>query len=240
MEIKCKTCELCNQQASLYCPSDSAFLCRNCDDAVHAANLLVARHHRQLICSKCNGFTGIHISGTELRRLPSTCQSCLPENPADDTDSQLSSSPSESCTTAPKKMKSRRIKRSLSSVTDETSPAKKMKIGSKSVGSVAEEIFVKWRRELELDLPVNGNRVVVEALNVCLRKWKLLPLEVVAATSFWFGLRFCGDVSFATSRNLIRLEKISKVPAKLILAAHAKLARVLTHHFELQEGWDES
>ncbi|CAK8574506.1 unnamed protein product [Lathyrus sativus] len=232
--MKCKACELCNQQASFYCLSDSAFLCGNCDYAVHRVNFLVARHHRHILCSKCEAFTGIHITGTELHRFPSTCRSCSPENHSDDTDSQCSSS--ESCVTAPKRTITQRMKTSssLSSVTGDGS-----QIGTKSVGSAAEELFVKWSRELALGFAVNGNRVAVEALRVCLRKWKLLPLKVSAAASFWLGLRLCRDSCFATFQNLIRLEKISGVPAKLILAAHAKLARVFMHQIERQEGSDE-
>lgn len=234
--MKCnKACELCNQQASFYCPSDSAFLCRNCDYAVHRVNFLVARHHRHILCSKCETFTGIHITGTELHRLPSTCCSCSPENHSDDAaDSQCSSS--ESCVTAPKRTINQRMKTSssLSSVTGDGS-----QIGTKSVESVAEELFVKWSRGLGLGFPANGNRVAVEALRVCLRTWKILPLKVSAAASFWLGLRLCRDSCFATFQNLIRLEKISGVPAKLILAAHAKLTRVFMHQIEWQEGSDE-
>lgn len=235
--MKCnKACELCNQIASFYCPSDSAFLCRNCDDAVHGANFLVARHIRHILCSKCDGFTGNRISGTTLHhRLRSTCRSCLPENHSDDADSQSSSS-FESCVTEPKERKVKRMKSFSSSVTDDASPSEKKKM---RIGSVEEELFVKWRRELGLDFPVNGNGIAVEALGVCLRTWKLLPLKVAAATSFWLSLRFCGDGCYATCRNLMKLEKISGVPAKLILATHVKLTRVFTQHLELQEGCDE-
>ncbi|KAL5072314.1 hypothetical protein RYX36_011298 [Vicia faba] len=237
MKMKYKACELCNQQASFYCPSDSAFLCRNCDHAVHRVNFLVARHRRHILCSKCESFTGIHITATELHRFPSTCRSCSPENHSDDAASQCSSS--ESCITAPKKTKTRRMKTCSrsTSVTDDASP-----IGSKSVGSVAEELFEKWRRELGLGFAVDGNRVAVEALRVCFRTWKLVPLKVSAAASFWLGLRLCRDSCFATFQNLIRLEKISGVPAKLLLAAHAKLTRVFLQRkieIEWQEGFDE-
>ncbi|XP_058734349.1 B-box zinc finger protein 32-like [Vicia villosa] len=222
MKMKCnKACELCNQHASFYCPSDSAFLCRNCDHAVHGVNFLVARHRRHILCSKCESFTGIHITGTELRRFPSTCRSCSPENHSDDTDSQCSSS--ESCVTAPKKTKARRMKtcKTLSSVIDDASP----------IGSVAEELFEKWSRELGL-----GFKVTVEGL----RRWKLVPLKVGAAASFWLGLRLCRDGCLATFQNLIRLEKISGVPAKLILAANVKLTRVCMQlQVEREEGSDE-
>jgi hypothetical protein len=159
----------------------------------------------------------------------------LLENHSDDADSQSSSS-FESCVTEPKERKVKRMKSFSSFVTDDASPSEKKKM---RIGSVEEELFVKWRRELGLDFPVNGNGIAVEALGVCLRTWKLLPLKVAAATSFWLWLRFCGDGCYATCRNLMKLEKISGVPAKLILATHVKLARVFTQHLELQEGCDE-
>ncbi|KAG5141609.1 hypothetical protein JHK82_017304 [Glycine max] len=243
--MKPKTCELCHQLASLYCPSDSAFLCFHCDAAVHAANFLVARHLRRLLCSKCNRFAAIHISGAISRHLSSTCTSCSLEIPSADSDSLPSSSTcvssSESCSTnqikAEKKRRRRRRSFSSSSVTDDASPAAKKR--RRNGGSVA-EVFEKWSREIGLGLGVNGNRVASNALSVCLGKWRSLPFRVAAATSFWLGLRFCGDRGLATCQNLARLEAISGVPAKLILGAHANLARVFTHRREMQEGWGES
>ncbi|KAI3773248.1 hypothetical protein L1987_47773 [Smallanthus sonchifolius] len=48
-------CDLCHhQQPSLYCSSDSAFLCFDCDSQVHTANFLVARHIRLPICKPCD------------------------------------------------------------------------------------------------------------------------------------------------------------------------------------------
>ncbi|KAL9316524.1 hypothetical protein ACSQ67_017525 [Phaseolus vulgaris] len=247
-----RACELCSNRASFYCPSDSAFLCCDCDAAVHAANFLVARHFRRRICSECNRFTGIHISGAAL---PSTCTSCSPEKPpSDDVDSLPSSSTcvstSESC--AAEKIKATRAaagkkrRRSFwSSVTDDASQEAKKKrnsVGSVELEQEQEEVFGKWSREIGLGLGLgeNGNRVASHALSVCLGKWNLLPFRVAAATSFWQGLRFCGDRSLATWQNLARLEKISGVPANLILAAHANLARVFTLPRELHEGWGES
>ncbi|XP_061354374.1 B-box zinc finger protein 32 [Gastrolobium bilobum] len=250
MKMKVRVCELCDQQASLYCPSDSAFLCWNCDDTVHRANFLVARHLRHLLCSECNRFAQTHIAGATPPCLAPTCRSCSPENPSDDAPSSSSSSASvsssESCAAAPKEIKVKRrakagrVMSCSSSVTDDGSPAAKKR--RRNVESVAvavaesEEVFVKWSRELGLELGVNGNRVASRALGLCVG----VPLRVAAATSFWLGLRFCGDESLATFQNLSRLEAISGVPAKLIVAAHAKLARVFTHRFQLQEGSDES
>lgn len=239
-----RTCELCNQEASLYCPSDSAFLCSNCDATVHEANFLVARHLRYSICNKCNRFS---------TRRP-TCLSCSPEkNIPSDSLTCSSSSAESSCATSTAKPSENNIKlkkkknttkkrrRSCSSsVTDDaSSPAVEREGGS---------VFVKWSRELGLG--ENGDCVASlasHALVFCQGKWRALPFRVAAATSFWLGLiRFCGLHNQGENQNLTRLEAISGVPAKLILAAHAKLARVFTHRLEFhnspqqQEGWDES
>ncbi|KAE9458159.1 hypothetical protein C3L33_09938, partial [Rhododendron williamsianum] len=39
-----KWCELCSNPARIYCEADGARLCSNCDDKVHSANFLVAKH----------------------------------------------------------------------------------------------------------------------------------------------------------------------------------------------------
>lgn len=47
-------CEFCGvERAFVYCNSDSARLCLNCDACVHSANSLSSRHPRSLICDKC-------------------------------------------------------------------------------------------------------------------------------------------------------------------------------------------
>ncbi|XP_044501462.1 putative zinc finger protein CONSTANS-LIKE 11 isoform X2 [Mangifera indica] len=48
-------CEFCGVvRAVVYCKSDSARLCLQCDGCVHSANLLSRRHPRSLLCDKCN------------------------------------------------------------------------------------------------------------------------------------------------------------------------------------------
>ncbi|TQD90648.1 hypothetical protein C1H46_023795 [Malus baccata] len=49
-----RACELCDREASFYCPSDSTFLCSRCDARVHQANFLVACHVRHLLCFSCS------------------------------------------------------------------------------------------------------------------------------------------------------------------------------------------
>ncbi|XP_010488215.1 PREDICTED: zinc finger protein CONSTANS-LIKE 12-like isoform X2 [Camelina sativa] len=51
MEPKCDHCA--TAQAVIYCKSDLAKLCLNCDVHVHSANPLSHRHTRSLICHKC-------------------------------------------------------------------------------------------------------------------------------------------------------------------------------------------
>lgn len=48
-------CEFCGEvSAVVYCKSDSAKLCLQCDGRVHSANSLSCRHPRSLICDKCS------------------------------------------------------------------------------------------------------------------------------------------------------------------------------------------
>ncbi|MED6216142.1 hypothetical protein PIB30_004626 [Stylosanthes scabra] len=97
--MKERLCELCNQKASLFCASDSAFLCSKCDATVHNANFLVARHLRRLLCFNCNSFSGIYISGASSPRTAdshTTCRSCSPPDEAN----SLSSPPPSSSTSS--------------------------------------------------------------------------------------------------------------------------------------------
>ncbi|KAJ8763786.1 hypothetical protein K2173_003568 [Erythroxylum novogranatense] len=49
-----KLCHSCKSTtAALFCRSDAAFLCVNCDSKVHAANQLASRHARVWLCEVC-------------------------------------------------------------------------------------------------------------------------------------------------------------------------------------------
>ncbi|KAK3219116.1 hypothetical protein Dsin_013086 [Dipteronia sinensis] len=259
------TCELCGLQASIYCDSDSAFLCRSCDAAVHQANFLVARHLRNSLCSKCNSLAGSFVSaaaaGIESPKQP-LCKSCAEET------QEISSSSSSDCVSSTesyagtgfvdkikptgsklKREDHKQIASSSSSVSDVSGEnlnvlvrlsEKKRKTAS---DSRAEGIFVIWCRRLG----INGNSVVsaaCRALELCLEKLTttvLLPFRVCIAASFWQGLRMCGydTSSLATCQNLKRLETISGVPAKLIVAVERRLARVIRLRkvkVDLEEG----
>jgi hypothetical protein len=61
----------------MYCESDQASLCWDCDGKVHGANFLVAKHMRCLLCSACQSHTPWKASGLNLGPTVSICESCL-------------------------------------------------------------------------------------------------------------------------------------------------------------------
>lgn len=66
----------------------------------------------------------------------------------------------------------------------------------------------------------------VRALGSCDGQMAAMPPRVLLAAAFWLGLRMRGCRRNATWQVQIgRLEEVSGVPAKLIVAAAAKLAR---------------
>lgn len=95
--MKPTPCELCKEAASVYCPSDSAFLCRGCDARVHQANFLVARHVRNPLCSGCGSLSGHRVSGAGVGpRRPALCLSCS-DRPSVDAGPLSASSSSSAC-----------------------------------------------------------------------------------------------------------------------------------------------
>ncbi|XP_028772020.1 B-box zinc finger protein 32 [Neltuma alba] len=241
--MKPRICELCSQEAYLYCASDSAFLCWKCDAKVHDANFLVARHIREVLCCDCKCFAGRQVSGSVVPLETMSCRNCSPEKHSDEEDCLSSSSMSacvsstESCATGPKKIRHRtETVASSGSVADERCPAEGKK---KNPGRcAAEEVFVNWSRKLGL----NGNCVASLASQAMGKLMAAVPFRVAVATSFWFGLRYCGDGQLRTAQNLRKLEEMSKVPGKVIVAAEEKLTRVLRPkkaRREFEEGWAE-
>ncbi|XP_022721076.1 putative zinc finger protein CONSTANS-LIKE 11 isoform X2 [Durio zibethinus] len=75
-----KKCELCNSLAKVYCESDQANLCWDCDSRVHGANFLVAKHLRTLLCRLCQSPTPWNGSGPKLGPTLSVCDSCVNRN----------------------------------------------------------------------------------------------------------------------------------------------------------------
>ncbi|MCD7463261.1 hypothetical protein HAX54_050220 [Datura stramonium] len=73
-----KNCELCGKKrAKMYCESDQASLCWDCDSEVHSANFLVEKHSRNLLCHSCQKLTPWTASGPQLSPTFSVCSSCL-------------------------------------------------------------------------------------------------------------------------------------------------------------------
>ncbi|KAJ4826383.1 hypothetical protein Tsubulata_026125 [Turnera subulata] len=252
-------CELCDQKADVYCDSDAALLCFRCDSKVHNANFLVARHLRRLLCPLCRShLAGPPFSGAH-RTPQAACPSCSPDDKhhhsaADDDALQLSSSSSASSAS------------STLSTTDTTSRTDATPAAGasgerrcKAVGRFeVEGSFVEWSRRLGLNGHLRG-AVLSRASHAlgCLRRGRLggkavLPFRVSLAASFWFGVRLCGDTSAPTWRNLKRVEQLSGVPAKVIVAVEVKLEHALRarrrrfaqSHYQqpqqdLEEGWAE-
>ncbi|XP_030551006.1 FK506-binding protein 4-like isoform X3 [Rhodamnia argentea] len=71
-----KRCELCDQRAAMHCESDQASLCWSCDEKVHGANFLVAKHARALLCHVCQSPTPWKASGPKLGPTVSVCECC--------------------------------------------------------------------------------------------------------------------------------------------------------------------
>lgn len=71
-----RSCELCSKAARMYCESDEARLCWDCDEKVHSANFLVAKHSRTLLCHVCQSPTPWKASGTKLGPTVSVCEGC--------------------------------------------------------------------------------------------------------------------------------------------------------------------
>jgi hypothetical protein len=71
-----RKCALCEGDARMYCESDDAMLCWDCDARVHGANFLVARHARALLCRSCRAPTTWKTSGSRLTPTVSLCSRC--------------------------------------------------------------------------------------------------------------------------------------------------------------------
>ncbi|XP_057535795.1 B-box zinc finger protein 32-like [Amaranthus tricolor] len=253
MEEICRNCELCNLQASLYCHSDNAFLCYSCDSKVHCANFLVARHLRSIICPTCHKIDVNHVSGAVIS--PSTsffCRNCCPDNGGDviDVDDDYDDDRSSSCSSCVSSTGEAAVEEIESTSSQKRKVAgetvRKREKGTVVVDLKVEGILVNWcrrigfREEREIGKVVS---IAVEIMSGCLRKITILPFRVLLAASFWICCQNCGAHSLSTCEDLKKVEKISGVPAKLILATEAKLSRVIKRRCsreDHEEGWAES
>ncbi|KAK1322795.1 Zinc finger protein CONSTANS-LIKE 2 [Acorus calamus] len=216
--MKARVCELCDCEASLYCDSDSAYLCFGCDAAVHGANFLVSRHLRRPICSSCGSLDRRIISGPGHRPFRPICRSC------DDSTSSTSSSCISSAESAStEKIRGRRPR-----------PRRRRGWDEK-----AEGILVNWCARMGAE---RRRLVVAEALEAMeaqrLRRVSDLPFRVCLASCLWRAMKARG---MGDARRLARLEACSGVPARVVALGEARLARARAREAEEEEeeGWAE-
>ncbi|WJX91155.1 hypothetical protein P8452_72974 [Trifolium repens] len=69
----CDSCKL--NSAALFCRSDSAFLCINCDSRIHSANKLSSRHERVWMCEVCEQAPASVTCKADAAALCVTCDS---------------------------------------------------------------------------------------------------------------------------------------------------------------------
>ncbi|CAN4098056.1 unnamed protein product [Withania somnifera] len=244
VHVSSKLCELCNDRAAIFCPSDSAFLCFHCDAKVHQANFLVARHLRLTLCSHCNSLTESRFLPCSPR--PALCTSCSRNCSADSHLPSLSSSSStQSSGTTQRNTSSSHRKQLLDSSTGEVNSAGCEFVRYASVKlrnpKAAIGLFMHWCAKL----PMYGEEDTVPkafgALRICFGRFKTLPVRVGLAACLWFGLTSNDDGLKSTWRYLKRLEEISGVPAKLILTTELKLRRIVKANNQRRlQGMEES
>ncbi|KAE8704472.1 hypothetical protein F3Y22_tig00110450pilonHSYRG00231 [Hibiscus syriacus] len=204
-------CELCKEEASVYCSADFAFLCWNCNYKVHRANFLVARHVRRVLCEKCDDFCSCEKPNDTM-----PCSSdCLSTSESSTNDSK----PQRVC------VKSRLSAGSQSEVSDDM-----------------ERVLMVWCKKLGLKRH-SVMPTAAAVLRFCLERLKGLPFRLSLAAAIWLGMKITQETSVASWRNLWRIEELSGVPAKVIVAVEPRLTRAMGFRKrieqDLEEGWDE-
>ncbi|KAM0933747.1 putative transcription factor interactor and regulator Znf-B family [Dioscorea sansibarensis] len=117
-------------------------------------------------------------------------------------------------------------------------PGSRWKPGSLE-GARAERVLEWWSRRMGVG---RGCSVVAaRVLASCAGRMTSLPFRVGLAAALWFAVKACG--SGACRRAVLgRLEECSGVPAKLIVIAESRLARVsrtFAARPVAEEGWGE-
>ncbi|XP_068643524.1 B-box zinc finger protein 32-like [Aristolochia californica] len=252
VSMKPRVCELCNGEASVYCISDSAFLCWDCDTTVHGANFLVARHGRQILCGRCKQLDSACFSGVRSSAVGSfLCRSCASDaSQVSDCESDSDSS-SSTCISCSRSSGTDTVSRS--SKFSATRQRRNSSVAAFSaldrgratayVDAKGERLLEHWCRRLGLRSSRLFRSVALRALEACLRTFKILPFRVCLAASLWFAADVC-HARRDSMLQLRRLEEYSGVPAKLILLAESKLRRLprvktLKRQTQEEEGWAE-
>ncbi|GAB4849950.1 hypothetical protein Ancab_029250 [Ancistrocladus abbreviatus] len=223
-----KPCELCNGDASVYCPSDSAYLCWTCDAKVHEANFLVARHVRSTLCFRCKGFDGNRFSGVGFLPVPGFCRPCSPENSSvsddlEDLDSLSSSSSSSACisTTESKKVGGSfaRRKRKRNCVSTSSEVAFFSEVSSFPAKCNGELPSKKLTEETQRKLPTR----VIKARAVRSRFWSsTVDAKVEGILVNWcrrLGLDSNYIISVVVDRLAACVDRLPGLPFRVTLAA---------------------
>ncbi|KAJ0984177.1 hypothetical protein J5N97_002533 [Dioscorea zingiberensis] len=105
-------------------------------------------------------------------------------------------------------------------------------------GARAERVLEWWSRRLGVGRGCAA--VAARVLASCAGGMTSLPYRVGLAAALWFAVKSCGGG--ACRRVLRRLEECSGVPAKLIVVAESRLARVSTsmNRRVSKEAWGET
>lgn len=257
VHVSSKLCELCNDQATIFCPSDSAFLCFHCDAKVHQANFLVARHLRLTLCSHCNSLTKNRFF--PCSQSPALCPSCSRNSSAESDLHSLSSSSSSTCVSSTQSSgttqrnitcsdRKQLLDSSTNDSTGEVNSAACELARSRSVKlrdpKSATGLFMHWCAKLGMYGEEGIVQTACGALGICFGRFRALPVRVGLAACLWFALASEDDGSKSTWRSLKRLEEISGVPAKLILATELKLRKIVKGNNQrrrqgMEESWGE-
>lgn len=112
--------------------------------------------------------------------------------------------------------------------------------GTSGVNPKAEGVLFILFRKLGLSAGEAIDRSY-RALGFCHGRFTRVPLRLLLAGAAWLSLKTCGERRMQTLR---RLEEVSGVPRKLILATEGKLTRVnqaevILGRSDLEEGWAE-
>ncbi|CAI0408354.1 unnamed protein product [Linum tenue] len=187
MVDRAKICELCAGAPDVYCNSDDAFLCFNCDARVHQANFLVSRHLRLLLCRTCRCLTQNSVFGPRSLPHSAACASCSSSEVESVSSEQEMDSISCCSSSNPSESGSSTAKFPIRCGETPRSGACEGKIGA---------VFANWCRKVgvEADL-VEPRAVQAMGLLSAGRIGRVLPLRLSLAAAFWFGARLSGDRS---------------------------------------------
>lgn len=112
--------------------------------------------------------------------------------------------------------------------------------GRRELNARAESALLSWCRRVGLDDPCAAAAAAAHALAVGMQRMPSAPFRALGAAALWFAVKT--TTSRAAAAPLLRqVEECSGVPAKLILAAEARLSRAIRrcHVGEEGEGWAE-